>query len=70
MCFFTLLSSFYDEKMYKRITTSDNGNVQSHDQGKTKLNSTINANSGAHTPTHDKIIKCPFNKNNLATIQQ
>ena len=36
MCFFSLLSSFYDEKMYKRITTSDNRNVQSHDQGKTK----------------------------------
>ena len=37
----------------KRITTCDNGNVQSHDQEESKLNSTINANSGAHTLTHD-----------------
>ena len=33
----------------KRITTRDNGNVQSHDQEESKLNSTNNANSGAHT---------------------
>ena len=31
----------------KRITTRNNGNVQSHDQEESKLNSTINANSGA-----------------------
>ena len=31
----------------KRITTCNNGNVQSHDQEESKLNSTINANSGA-----------------------
>ena len=37
----------------KRITTRDNGNVQSHDQEESKLSSTINANSGAHTITHD-----------------
>ena len=37
----------------KRITTPDNGNVQSHDQGESKLNSTINASSGAYTLTHD-----------------
>ena len=37
----------------KRITTPDNGNVQSHDKEGRKLNSTINANSGAHTLTHD-----------------
>ena len=36
----------------KRITTCDNGNVQSHDK-ESKLNSTITANSGAHTLTHD-----------------
>ena len=41
----------------KRITTRDNGNVQPHDQEESKLNSTITANSGAHTPTHEKIIK-------------
>ena len=40
----------------KRITTRDNGNFQSHDQEESKLNSTINANSGAHTLTHDEII--------------
>ena len=53
----------------KRITTRDNGNVQFHDQEESKLNSTININSGAHTLTHDKIIKSPFNKNNIATIK-
>ena len=37
----------------KRITTRANGNVQSHDQEESKLNSIINANSGAHTLTHD-----------------
>ena len=31
------------------MTTGDNGNVQSHDQDQSKLNSSINANSGAHT---------------------
>ena len=40
----------------KRITTPDNGkshdNVQSHDKEESKLNSTIIANSGAHTLTH------------------
>ena len=34
-----------------RITTFDNGNVQSHDQEESKLNGTINANIGAHTST-------------------
>ena len=55
----------------KRITTCDNGNVQSDDQEKNKLSSTINANSGVHTLTHDQIIikKSPFNKNNVATIK-
>ena len=54
----------------KRITTRDNGNVQFHDQDEGRLNNTITANSGAHTPTHDQIIKeSQFNKNNLATIK-
>ena len=37
----------------KQITTRDNGNVQSHDKEESKLNSTITANSGAHTLTND-----------------
>ena len=37
----------------KRIKTRDNSNVQSHDQEESKLNTNINANSGAHTLTHD-----------------
>ena len=35
----------------KRITTRDNGKVQSHDKEESKLNSAITANSGAHTLT-------------------
>ena len=31
--------------------------VQSRDQEESKLNSTINVNSGAHTLTHDLILK-------------
>ena len=38
----------------KQIAKRDNGNVQSHDQEESKLNSTINPNSGAHTLTDDK----------------
>ena len=45
-------------KVYKkRITTRDNGIVQSHDQKESKLNSTINADSGTRTLTQDQIIK-------------
>ena len=36
----------------KRITTRDNRNVQSRDKEESKFNSTITANSGAHTLTH------------------
>ena len=36
--------------------------VKSRDKEKRKLNSTVNANRGAHTLTLDKIIKCPFKK--------
>ena len=54
-----LLQSIFklnDEKLSykyynKRITTRDNGNVQSHHKEESKLNSTITTNSGAHT--HD-----------------
>ena len=57
-CIFKLNDEKLSYKYYnKRITTRDNGNVQSHDQEESKLNSTINANSGAHTLTHDKMIK-------------
>ena len=57
--FFSSFSSFNDEKFrnkdYKeRITTRDNGNVQSYGKEESKLNSTINMDSGAHTLTHDK----------------
>ena len=41
----------------KRITTRDNGNVQSHDKEETKSTSTVRANSGAHTLTYDQIKK-------------
>ena len=40
----------------KQITTHDIGNVQSHDQEKNKLNSTINVNSGGHTLTHAYVV--------------
>ena len=47
-----------------QFTTRGNGNVQSHDKEESKSNNTITANSGAHTLTHDQIIKkSPFNKN-------
>ena len=57
-CFFSPFSSFNGEKLSykyhcKRITTLDNGNVQSHDQEESKLNSTLYANSGAHALSHD-----------------
>ena len=38
------------------MTTPDNGHVQSRDQEESKLINTINANSVAHTLTHDKIL--------------
>ena len=53
----------------KQIITHDNGNVQSHNQQESKLNSAINAKSGAHTLTHDKTIKSPFSKNNVITLK-
>ena len=55
-CFFSPFSSFNDKesKYYnKRITTHDNGNLQSHDQGENIMNCTINANSGGQTLTDD-----------------
>ena len=56
--FFSPFSRFSDEKIKykyynKRFTTHENGNVQCHDQEQSKLNSTINANSAAHTLTFD-----------------
>ena len=71
-CFFSPFSSFNDEKRKVQVlqyaNCNENGNVQSHDQEESILNCIINANSGANTLTHDKMIKSPFNKNNLATI--
>ena len=52
----------------KEIIFPDNSNVQFHNQEESKLNSTINANSGAHRFTRDKI-NSQFNKNNLAIIK-
>ena len=50
-----------------QITTRENGNVQFHNKEESKLNSTITANSSAHTLTHDYIIKKgPYNNNNVA----
>ena len=43
--------SYEDYNM--QITTRDNGIVQLYDQEESKLNSTINADSGADTLTHD-----------------
>ena len=56
---------YYD----KWIKTLDKGNVPSHDQEESKLGITINANSGVDALRHDKIIKSPFNKNNVATMK-
>ena len=74
--FFNPFSSFNDEKKLnykdsnKQIKTCDNGNVQSHDQEESKMNSTINANSGAHTLAYDQMIKKNrSNKKNVATIK-
>ena len=52
-----------------RITTRSNDNVQSHDQEISQWSSTNNVSSGVHTCTNDKIIKSPFNKNNVSTIK-
>ena len=53
----------------KRITTRDNGNVQSNDQEESNLNRAIKANSAPHTFKHKKIIESTFNKNNVATTE-
>ena len=38
-----------------------------HDHEENKLSITINTNTGAHTLTHDKIMKSPFGMSNVAT---
>ena len=53
----------------KRIPTRDDGNVWSHDPEESKLRSTINMNSGAHTLSDVKIIESPFNKNSIVINQ-
>ena len=61
-----MMNIFLRYKYYnKRIKTYDNGNVHSHDQEESKLNSTNNANSGAHTLTHDRIMENSFKANKL-----
>ena len=68
--FQTLIMNRLRYKYYNKwITILNNRNVQSHDQEESKWNSTMNANSSAHTLPHDKIIKSPFNKNNVAVIK-
>ena len=57
-CFFSPLSSLMIKKLSyeyykKRNASHDNGNVQSHVKEKSKLNSTITTNSGAHALTND-----------------
>ena len=52
----------------KWITTPGNGIVQLLDSWGGKLKSTVIADSGVHTRTDDKIIKSPFNMNDVATI--
>ena len=47
------LSYKYYKYYNKQIATRDNGNVQSHEKEESKLSSTITANSGSHTLTHD-----------------
>ena len=54
----------------KRITTRDNGNVQSHDQEESKLNSINNATVVLIHFKDNKIIKSSFNKSNVATIKR
>ena len=61
-CFFSPFSSLMMKKLSykyynKRITIRDDGNVQSHDQEESKLNSNINTNTSARALIHDKIIK-------------
>ena len=59
-CFFSPISRLNDEKSKLQVlqkASRHNGNVQSHDQEESKLKNTINANSGADTPTYDKIKK-------------
>ena len=52
----TLSYKYYN----KQTTIPDRGNVQSYDQEESKLNSTINGSSGAHTLTfaHTLILLC------------
>ena len=62
-------SDVFLQPIFNRIKTHDNSNVQYHHEEESKSNSTITANSGAHTLTRDQIIKSPYNKNNTATIK-
>ena len=50
MLYFSDVSDVLLQSIFK---LNDNGKVQSHDKEESKLNSTIIANSGAHTLTND-----------------
>ena len=52
----------------KQIITRDNGNVQSHDKEESKLNSTITANSGAHTLLTNISLQALSNRYNGADV--
>lgn len=53
----------------KWINNDKKSNVQSHNQEKSKMNSTPIANSGAYTLIDHKIIKSSFDNNNRETIK-
>lgn len=53
----------------KWINNDEKSNVQSHNQEKSKMNSTLIANSRAYTLIDHKIIKIPFDNNNKETIK-
>ena len=68
LCFYSPFSSINNEKIKvkyckKRIANRENDDVESHNQEESKLNSTTIVNSSA------RIIKNPFNKNNVATVK-
>ena len=68
--FQALITKILRCKYYNKwILIRGNGNVQTHDQEGNKFNSTINANTGDHTITYDKIIKVHPIINNVATIK-
>ena len=73
-CFFSLFSSFIDEKWRYNyhngpFTPHYNSNVQSDDKRQSKLNGAVNANNGLCALKDDAVMKILFNENNVATIK-